>query len=588
MATEYRVIDSALVRALVDGQFPQWADRPLRPVDPAGSDHVIHRLGDDLAVRVPRHSGARGQARVEAEWLPRLAPHLPLAVPVPVAVGEPALGYPWPWAVTRWLDGEVATVEALGDSPRVATELARFLTALRRLPVPAEPPGHDEPLAGRDDDTRAAIAAVAGVFDAGALTSLWDDALRAPAWDRPPVWFHGDFHTGNLLTVDGRVSAVIDFGGLGAGDPAHDLMMAFTLFSPAARAVFRETLGADDATWLRGPGLRAGRRPERLPVLRGGQPPDRREHDPADHRGARGVRRPLLSEAPEAVGDAVSALLGTAIHSEHPADAGFTPSIASMVTGAGARRLFVKAAPVGEGLGEAVEAGVVLAGAVGDLGPRLAGSAAVGAWRVAVYEVIEGETVRRWEPTDLPELHRLADRLRAATDPCPIGGTSPYADAFRPLLGAWDAPERLRPLPVNLRAAELADLERRWSAVLRPGSALHHGDLRRDNVIRQPDGRLRIVDWTHQWTAPGWMDVVRLAPDVAACGHDPAALLRATWPDAPADHVDVALSGLAGRAWRDGHLPGDPRLRHMQREQATHLLRWLESRRTTQASPLWR
>ncbi|MCY1145018.1 aminoglycoside phosphotransferase family protein [Actinoplanes sp. Pm04-4] len=245
-------IDTPLVRRLVDGQFPQWAGLPLRLVDPAGSDHVIHRLGDELAVRLPRHEGAINQARVEAAWLPRLAPHLPLAVPVPVAVGEPALGYPWSWAVNRWLAGEVATVEV--DSVDTVAILGEFLGALQRLPVPARPPSVGRGLAERDADTRAAIASVAGVFDGAALTALWEDALSAPAWGRPPVWFHGDFHTGNLLTVGGRVSAVIDFGGLGVGDPARDLMMAFTLMSPATRAVFRETLGVDDATWLRGRG----------------------------------------------------------------------------------------------------------------------------------------------------------------------------------------------------------------------------------------------------------------------------------------------------------------------------------------------
>ena len=137
-------------------------------------------------------------------------------------------------------------------------------------------------------------------------------------------------------------------------------------------------------------------------------------------------------------------------------------------------------------------------------------------------------------------------------------------------------------LPVSVPVSVLAELESRWLPVLRPGGALHHGDLRRDNVIRQPDGRLRIVDWTHLWTAPGWMDLVRLAPDVAACGHDPEALLRSSpWAGTPEDHVNVALAGLAGRAWREGHLPDlpdVPGLRDMQRAQAFHLLRWLESR----------
>jgi aminoglycoside phosphotransferase (APT) family kinase protein len=250
------VIDEALARRLVDAQFPQWAGLPLRRLDPAGSDHVIYRLGADLAVRLPRHTGAIGQAGKESYWLPRLAPHLPLAIPEPVGVGRPAFGYPWPWAVSRWLAGEVATVGALGDSSAAATVLAGFLTALQGYavpdPIPAELTGR--PLSDRDTETRATIAAVDGVFDAPALTRVWEAALDAPPWDRPPVWFHGDFHTGNLLTVGGRLSAVIDFGGLGVGDPACDLIVAFTLLSARCRTVFRDALGVDDAAWARGRG----------------------------------------------------------------------------------------------------------------------------------------------------------------------------------------------------------------------------------------------------------------------------------------------------------------------------------------------
>ncbi|MFC4468640.1 aminoglycoside phosphotransferase family protein [Streptomyces xiangluensis] len=253
-------IDAALARRLVDTQFPQWAELPLKLLDPAGSDHVIYRLGEDLSVRLPRHAGASRQAVKESEWLPRLAPHLPLAIPVPAGVGEPDFDYPWPWAVSRWLDGDVATAEMLADSSRTAVQLAEFLTALQAF-VPEDFPVEDaredltgRPLADRDRATRAAIAEVDGAFDAVAMTELWDAALSAPGWDRPPVWFHGDFHTGNLLTVAGRLSAVIDFGELGIGDPACDLTIAFTLMSARSRAAFRATLGVDDATWTRGRG----------------------------------------------------------------------------------------------------------------------------------------------------------------------------------------------------------------------------------------------------------------------------------------------------------------------------------------------
>ncbi|MFG1711192.1 aminoglycoside phosphotransferase family protein [Nonomuraea sp. M3C6] len=253
-------ITATLVRGLVDTQFPQLAALPLELFEPAGSDHVIYRLGGELSVRLPRHAGAIGQAEKEFEWLPRLAPQLTLAIPVPVGVGKPDFGYPWRWAVSRWLEGEVATVEALADSSAAAVELAEFLTALQRF-APEDIQAAkvrdkltSRPLADRDRATRAAIAEVGAAFDTTAMTELWNAALSAPGWDRPPVWFHGDFHTGNLLTVDGRLSAVIDFGGLGVGDPACDLTIAFTLMSAASRAAFRAALGADDATWTRGRG----------------------------------------------------------------------------------------------------------------------------------------------------------------------------------------------------------------------------------------------------------------------------------------------------------------------------------------------
>ncbi|MEV7417206.1 aminoglycoside phosphotransferase family protein [Streptomyces sp. NPDC089919] len=247
------VIDTALVRRLVDEQFPQWAGLPLERFEPAGSDHVVHRLGGELSVRLPRHRHAVGQAAKELRWLPRLGPLLPLAVPVPVAVGEPGCGYPWPWAVSRWLEGDVATVAGLGDSAPAARALAGFLTALRSCP--ADGGGAlREPLEERDAATRAAIAALAGEFDAGAMTALWDAALAAPYREPAPVWCHGDLHTGNLLTAGGELSAVIDFGELGLGDPACDLTIAFTLMSARCRTVFRTALGADEDTWTRGRG----------------------------------------------------------------------------------------------------------------------------------------------------------------------------------------------------------------------------------------------------------------------------------------------------------------------------------------------
>lgn len=253
-------INPGLVRRLLASQFPEWADLPLRRLEPAGADNVIYRLGEDMSVRLPRGEWAAGLTAKEHYWLPRLAPRLPLPVPVPLGVGKPASGYPWDWSVSGWLPGETATAQSLADPHRTAHELAEFLTALQQaLPVESDAPNpHDEvtgvPLGRRDHATRGAIAAAHDTFDAPAMTAVWEAALRMPAWDRAPVWFHGDLHLGNLLVSGGHLSAVIDFAGLGAGDPACDLVIAWNLLSPQTRPVFRAALQVDDATWARGQG----------------------------------------------------------------------------------------------------------------------------------------------------------------------------------------------------------------------------------------------------------------------------------------------------------------------------------------------
>jgi aminoglycoside phosphotransferase (APT) family kinase protein len=252
--------DISLVRRLLAAQFPQWADLPIKPVQSAGTDNALYRLGDDMAVRLPRIHWATGQADKEHQWLPRLAPLLPLAIPVPLAKGTPAGGYPWHWSVYRWLEGENATIERIADPCQAATDLAQFVAALQRIdPTGGPPPGAHNffrgvPLAMRDARTRGAIEAMHGTLDTDGVTAAWEAALQAPAWHGPPVWIHGDLLPGNLLVERGRLSAVIDFGGLGVGDPACDLMIAWGLFSGESRDVFRAALWVDDATWARGRG----------------------------------------------------------------------------------------------------------------------------------------------------------------------------------------------------------------------------------------------------------------------------------------------------------------------------------------------
>ena len=253
-------IDISLVARLLAGQFPQWADLPLSPVRSAGTDNAIYRLGNDLAVRLPRVVGATEQVDTEFLWLPRLAPHLPLAIPVPLALGHPGEGYPWSWSICRWLAGESAQSQRPADLGQAAHDLADFIIALQHLDVVGwPPPGPPEsprgvPLSTRDAPTRAAIAELSGKLDTDAVTVAWEAALQEPVWQGPPVWTHGDLLPGNLLVHRGRISAVIDFGCLGVGDPACDLIVAWALLSAQARDIFRAALSVDAATWGRGRG----------------------------------------------------------------------------------------------------------------------------------------------------------------------------------------------------------------------------------------------------------------------------------------------------------------------------------------------
>ncbi|MEU5953732.1 aminoglycoside phosphotransferase family protein [Streptomyces sp. NPDC047525] len=248
-------IDTPLVRRLLAAQFPEWAGLKVDPVESNGTVNAIYRLGDDMAVRLPRIEGGVEDVQREMLLLPRLAPSLPLAIPAPLGEGAPGEGFPWPWYVYRWLEGENPAVGGLDEPGLFAADLAEFVMALQRVdPGDAPRAYRSGPLARRDADTREAIAQLHGVIDTDAATAAWEAALRAPRWDGPPVWVHADLQPGNLLTADGRLSAVIDFGCMGHGEPAVDLITAWSLLTADARKEFRAALGVDDATWARGRG----------------------------------------------------------------------------------------------------------------------------------------------------------------------------------------------------------------------------------------------------------------------------------------------------------------------------------------------
>ncbi|GAA4924296.1 aminoglycoside phosphotransferase (APT) family kinase protein [Actinomycetospora succinea] len=252
----------ATIRALIDEQFPHWAGLPLDPAPmEGGSDNLLYRLGDDLVVRVPRHPNPHGTR--EDHWLRLLGRVLPVPIPVPLVGGTCGPNRLSFWTISRLLPGEDATTAPIPDHHAVARDLAAVVLALRSLPWPGPEPGPENggrgaPLATRDEEVRNALAALRadpepGIDLAGAA-AVWRDALAAPPHDGAPVWLHGDLLPGNLLVRDGRLSAVIDWGCLAVGDPAVDLLPAWTLLSPAARATFRAALDVDDATWRRGRG----------------------------------------------------------------------------------------------------------------------------------------------------------------------------------------------------------------------------------------------------------------------------------------------------------------------------------------------
>ncbi len=250
-------IDVSLVERLVAEQFPQWAHLPISPVEPGGWDNRTFHLGGEMAVRLPSAGEYVLQVEKEHRWLPRLAPHLPLPIPTPLAMGHPTDEYPWPWSIYRWLDGETAAIERIADVRVFATSLARFLIALQRVDAADGPPpgAHNfwrgGPLDVYDGETREALAALNGQIDTVTAMEVWENAL-ATTWDRAPVWFHGDIAIGNLLVEDGWLSAVIDFGTAGVGDPACDLSITWTLFSGASREAFRAAIPLDETTWARG------------------------------------------------------------------------------------------------------------------------------------------------------------------------------------------------------------------------------------------------------------------------------------------------------------------------------------------------
>ncbi len=249
--------DAALVAGLVAAQFPEWASLRVERVASNGTDNAMYRLGDRLSVRMPKIHWAVAPLEREFAWLPRIAAALPFAAPVPLALGEPGHGYPWRWTVCRWLEGAHPIAGEVEGADRLAADLAGFVRAMRALdPAGAPITAWPRPLHEEDELVRSNLGTLADelapVLDD--IVAVWDEALAAPHWDGAPTWIHGDLAPSNLLLSDGRLTGVLDFSAMGLGDPASDLRAAWNLLPASARAVFRDEVGADDATWARARG----------------------------------------------------------------------------------------------------------------------------------------------------------------------------------------------------------------------------------------------------------------------------------------------------------------------------------------------
>lgn len=251
-------IDETLAARLVSAQFPEWADLSVKPVAAQGWDNRTFRLGDEMLLRMPSAEHYAAKVKIEQAWLPRLAPELPLPIPRPLAMGEPGEGYPWHWSVYRWLRGETANYGRVADKKEFAMDLAAFLKALHEIDSSGGPePGAHNFYRGAhpryyEPEVREALTALAGQIDVAAAEAVWGAAMKS-TWHSPPVWFHGDLAATNLLVHEGRLSGVIDFGGMGVGDPACDLAIAWTFFDRQGRSAFREAIHMEEA-WVRARG----------------------------------------------------------------------------------------------------------------------------------------------------------------------------------------------------------------------------------------------------------------------------------------------------------------------------------------------
>jgi len=253
-------ISECLVHTLLKSQCSHWANLPLKAIISSGTDNALFRLGSEYVVRLPRIEWAMGSINKninkEYEWLPKIARFLKIPISEPLFKGNPNNSYPWPWTVTKWNEGHNPNFEKENEYELLAKDLAYFLNQLHGIKLAKGPASRRGiSLDKLDVETRKAIGELRGEINIQSVTSLWNQLANVPPFRQEPVWVHGDFLPGNILVQNNRLNAVIDFSDVGIGDPACDLIIAWSLLNSHSRRCFRENLeNIDDNTWERGRG----------------------------------------------------------------------------------------------------------------------------------------------------------------------------------------------------------------------------------------------------------------------------------------------------------------------------------------------
>lgn len=254
-------ITKDLVNSLIEEQFPQYQNLDIEAVKFSGIDNRTYRLGKEMLIRLPSAECYAPQVLKEQTWLPKLALHLSTTIPTPLHTGNPNNDYPWHWSIYKWIPGTSANqINLSADSlKQLAKDLAQFIRELHQAPTQGAPEGGQHNfhrgchLSVYDEDTRRYIKQLQGIIDTQKALETWEIALSS-CWEKAPIWVHGDMASGNLLIKDSRLNAVIDFGCMGTGDPACDLVISWTLLDSESRAIFQEEVGLDTETWNRARG----------------------------------------------------------------------------------------------------------------------------------------------------------------------------------------------------------------------------------------------------------------------------------------------------------------------------------------------